>query len=57
MRPSGSTAYIDDLCEEYDVCFMIEQWLRPHELRWKALLCSVMKSCMNPKVSWQWFNM
>lgn len=52
----SSSAYVEKLCNEYDVCFLCEHWLRPHEL--SALTCSlsknklwsVLKSSMDPEV-------
>ena len=48
--------YIDDSCEEYDVCFISEHWFRPHELaavrsQWKSSQrWAVMKSSMDPEM-------
>ena len=52
----SSTAYIDDLCDKYDVCFISEHWLRPHKMpavrsQWRSRQrWTLMKSSMDPEV-------
>ena len=41
----SSFAFINSLCNEYDICFICEHWLRPHEL-------SVVKSNLGDEGKW-----
>ena len=41
----SSFAFINSLCNEYDICFICEHWLRPHEL-------SVVKSNLGDDGKW-----